>query len=160
MYVFFPLLTDSGVFEALILIVLDADAVIKCLATAVATGILLFVSPAISGTPMTPLTIPGGLIVFISSWLYVKSPAEKKSEEQDPSWKLGDKISKCLPCIPASRFPFPVELFTNIRLVIKVHYTSTRNSNHSHYHHFPRNSDISRTHCTCAAFNIHHTLTI
>ncbi|PMD62276.1 uncharacterized protein K444DRAFT_627235 [Hyaloscypha bicolor E] len=52
-----------------------ADAVIKCLATAVATGILLFLSPAISGTSMTPLAVPGGLIVFISSWLYVTSPA-------------------------------------------------------------------------------------
>ena len=62
---------------------LDADAVIKCLASAVSTGILLFMSPAISGTTMTPLTIPGGLLVFISSWLYVKSPAEKSAESED-----------------------------------------------------------------------------
>ncbi|KAH8764790.1 UDP-galactose transporter [Hyaloscypha finlandica] len=59
-----------------------ADAVIKCLATAVATGILLFLSPAISGTSMTPLTVPGGLIVFISSWLYVTSPAVKSPDEE------------------------------------------------------------------------------
>lgn len=81
---------------------LDADAVIKCLATAVATGILLFVSPAISGTSMTPLTVPGGLIVFISSWLYVTSPAEKSTDEEASSWSLGDEVLKYLPCLPAS----------------------------------------------------------
>jgi hypothetical protein len=85
---------------------LDADAVIKCLASAVATGILLFLSPAISGTSMTPLTVPGGLIVFISSWLYVKSAPKKSAEEEAPKLSLGQQISEHLPCIPASEPSF------------------------------------------------------
>ncbi|KAK0109322.1 hypothetical protein ONS96_003141 [Cadophora gregata f. sp. sojae] len=55
-----------------------ANAVIKCLATAVATGILLYISPILFGTTMAPLIIPGGLIVFITSWLYMESPAPKR----------------------------------------------------------------------------------
>ncbi|XMA07251.1 hypothetical protein WAI453_000042 [Rhynchosporium graminicola] len=55
-----------------------ANAVIKCLATAVATGILLYISPILFGTTMAPLIIPGGLIVFITSWLYMECPAPKR----------------------------------------------------------------------------------
>ncbi|KAH9217737.1 nucleotide-sugar transporter-domain-containing protein, partial [Leptodontidium sp. 2 PMI_412] len=55
-----------------------ANAVIKCLATAIATGILLYISPILFGTTMAPLIIPGGLIVFITSWLYMEYPAPKR----------------------------------------------------------------------------------
>ncbi len=58
--------------------ILRCDAVVKCLATAVATGTLLYLSPLIFGTKMTPLTVPGGLIVFISSYLYLISPVPKR----------------------------------------------------------------------------------
>lgn len=72
---------------------LDANAVVKCLASAVATGILLYISPILFGTEMTPLTIPGGLIVFISSWLYMDSPPPKEIivpaiKEDPPEGKL------------------------------------------------------------------------
>ncbi|KAK2624938.1 hypothetical protein QTJ16_005307 [Diplocarpon rosae] len=55
-----------------------ANAVIKCLATAVATGILLYVSPILFGTNTSPLIVPGGLVVFISSYLYMEFPAAKR----------------------------------------------------------------------------------
>ncbi|CAL3967738.1 unnamed protein product [Diplocarpon coronariae] len=55
-----------------------ANAVIKCLATAVATGILLYISPILFGTNTAPLIFPGGLIVFISSYLYMEFPAAKR----------------------------------------------------------------------------------
>jgi len=59
----------------------DADAVIKCLATAVSTGILLYVSPLLFGTPMNPLIAPGAIIVLVSSWMYVESALPKDQEE-------------------------------------------------------------------------------
>ncbi|KAG4441639.1 hypothetical protein IFR05_002846 [Cadophora sp. M221] len=55
-----------------------ANAVIKYLATAVATGVLLYISPILFGTTMAPLIIPGGLIVFVTSWLYMECPAPKR----------------------------------------------------------------------------------
>ena len=117
---------------------LDADAVIKCLATAVATGILLFLSPAISGTSMTPLAVPGGLIVFISSWLYVTSPAVKSPDEEVPKPTFGAGISKYFPCIPASRLKLllPQHLLTAVP-VNKIHYPPLRNNNHNPNHHPP-----------------------
>ena len=96
-------LYPASLMEIRILTVLDADAVIKCLATAVATGILLFLSPVISGTSMTPLTVPGGLIVFISSWLYVTSSAKKSEDEPAAKPSLAESICKYVPCLPVSQ---------------------------------------------------------
>ncbi|KAL2071809.1 hypothetical protein VTL71DRAFT_13044 [Oculimacula yallundae] len=69
-----------------------ANAVIKCLATAVATGILLYISPILFGTTMAPLIIPGGLIVFITSWLYMECPAPKK-----PAVTFSDELPRKRP---------------------------------------------------------------
>lgn len=63
------------------LILIDADAVVKCLATAVATGILLYISPILFAIEMSPLIIPGGLIVFISSWLYMEAAPPKDQQQ-------------------------------------------------------------------------------
>ncbi|KAI9151909.1 CMP-sialic acid transporter 1 [Paramyrothecium foliicola] len=57
-----------------------ADAVVKCFATAVATGILLYLSPIFFGTPLSFLVLPGTVIVFVASWLYMENPAP-----QDPT---------------------------------------------------------------------------
>ncbi|KAL0939567.1 UDP-galactose transporter [Colletotrichum truncatum] len=54
-----------------------ADAVIKCFATAVATGILLYVSPILFGTSLSFLVLPGTVVVFIASWLYMDNPPPK-----------------------------------------------------------------------------------
>jgi hypothetical protein len=55
--------------------------VIKCLATAVATGILLYISPILFGTERNPLVLPGAIIVLVSSWLYVESALPKEAQE-------------------------------------------------------------------------------
>ncbi|KAE8451413.1 hypothetical protein EG329_004042 [Mollisiaceae sp. DMI_Dod_QoI] len=68
-----------------------ANAVVKCLASAVATGILLYLSPILFGTAMSPLTIPGGLIVFISSWLYMDSPPPKDPNKDTLKEELPEK---------------------------------------------------------------------
>ncbi|KAK1979657.1 UDP-galactose transporter [Colletotrichum cereale] len=54
-----------------------ADAVIKCFATAVATGILLYVSPVLFGTTLSFLVLPGTVVVFVASWLYMDNPPPK-----------------------------------------------------------------------------------
>ncbi|OLN96061.1 CMP-sialic acid transporter 2 [Colletotrichum chlorophyti] len=54
-----------------------ADAVIKCFATAVATGILLYVSPILFGTSLSFLVLPGTVVVFVASWLYMDNPPPK-----------------------------------------------------------------------------------
>ena len=66
----------------------DADAVVKCLASAVATGTLLFLSPILFGTDVNPLVIPGGFIVFSSSWLYMEAAPPKKNptEKRDTAF--------------------------------------------------------------------------
>jgi hypothetical protein len=53
--------------------------VVKCFATAVATGILLYLSPIFFSTPLSFLVLPGTVIVFVASWLYMENPAP-----QDP----------------------------------------------------------------------------
>ncbi|RDA86150.1 hypothetical protein CP532_3056 [Ophiocordyceps camponoti-leonardi (nom. inval.)] len=72
-----------------------ADAVVKCLATAVATGILLFISPILFGTELGSLVIPGTLIVFVSSWLYMMYPASAPPTTQAEA--VRDHDSKRLP---------------------------------------------------------------
>ncbi|KAF9767864.1 hypothetical protein IL306_014907 [Fusarium sp. DS 682] len=54
-----------------------ADAIIKCFATAFATGILLFIAPLISNTTLSFLVVPGTLIIFVASWLYMENPPAK-----------------------------------------------------------------------------------
>ena len=48
-----------------------ADAIIKCFATAMSTGILLYVSPILFGVEMSFLVLPGTTVVFIATWLYM-----------------------------------------------------------------------------------------
>lgn len=62
-----------------------ADAVIKCFATAFATAILLYISPILFGTSLSFLVIPGTIVVFIASWLYMDNPPPKDPNAPPPS---------------------------------------------------------------------------
>ncbi|KAK1964718.1 UDP-galactose transporter [Colletotrichum sublineola] len=68
-----------------------ADAVIKCFATAVATGILLYVSPVLFGTKLSFLVLPGTVVVFVASWLYMDNPPPK-----DPNPPTNEHQNKSL----------------------------------------------------------------
>lgn len=61
-----------------------ADAIIKCFATAVSTGILLYLSPILFGAEMSFLVLPGTLVVFISTWLYMEAAPPKPSPNSIP----------------------------------------------------------------------------
>lgn len=50
-----------------------ADAIIKCFATAMATAILLYISPILFGVDMSFLVLPGTSVVFIATWLYMEA---------------------------------------------------------------------------------------
>ncbi|GAM87621.1 hypothetical protein ANO11243_056480 [Dothideomycetidae sp. 11243] len=63
-----------------------ADALIKCFATAVSTGILLYIAPMIFHVPLSFLVIPGSVSVFAATWLYLDSPPTAKPATTD-SWK-------------------------------------------------------------------------
>ena len=61
-----------------------ADAIIKCFATAVSTGILLYLSPILFGAEMSFIVLPGTLVVFISTWLYMEAAPPKSSPNLTP----------------------------------------------------------------------------
>lgn len=72
-----------------------ADAIIKCFATAISTGILLYISPILFGVGMSFLVLPGTAVVFIATWLYmdaspprssVPAPAVQLSEPSERSF--------------------------------------------------------------------------
>ncbi|KAF4962840.1 hypothetical protein FSARC_9083 [Fusarium sarcochroum] len=62
-----------------------ADAIVKCFATAFATGILLFIAPLISDTSLSFLVVPGTLIIFVASWLYMENPPAKPTNMKPKS---------------------------------------------------------------------------
>ena len=61
-----------------------ADAIIKCFATAVSTGILRYLSPIFFGAEMSILVLPGTLVVFISTWLYMEAAPPKSAPNLIP----------------------------------------------------------------------------
>lgn len=75
-----------------------ADAIIKCFATAVSTGILLYLSPILFGAEMSFLVLPGTLVVFISTWLYMETappkPSPKSMPEQAPPTMLSQSSER------------------------------------------------------------------
>ncbi|KHO11536.1 PLC-like phosphodiesterase, TIM beta/alpha-barrel domain protein [Metarhizium robertsii ARSEF 23] len=58
----------------------DANAIVKCLATAIATAILIFLSPIFFGTTFNFLIVPGSIVVFGASWLYAMNPTPKPNK--------------------------------------------------------------------------------
>lgn len=68
-----------------ILIVGDADAVIKCFATAISTALLLYISPILFGVSMTAMVIPGTMVVFLATWLYMEGTPAKHPNAAPPT---------------------------------------------------------------------------
>jgi hypothetical protein len=62
----------------------------------VATGILLSVSPVLFSTPWNFLVLPGTLIVFVSSWMYMDNPPPKESAVSASTGKGGPSIFRRL----------------------------------------------------------------
>lgn len=57
--------------ECLLSLTSDADAIIKCFATALSTGILLDIVPILNGTEANPIIFIGAILVFAASWFYI-----------------------------------------------------------------------------------------
>ncbi|CAJ2502194.1 Uu.00g095880.m01.CDS01 [Anthostomella pinea] len=53
-----------------------ADVVIKCLATGITTALLVYFSSLLFGLPLTPVAIVGTIIIFLSSWTYMREPVK------------------------------------------------------------------------------------
>ncbi len=60
--------------------ILDADAVIKCFATAVSTGILLYISPIFFDVDFSFILVPGTVLVFVATWLYMEAAPLRKGK--------------------------------------------------------------------------------
>ncbi|PNS13753.1 UDP-galactose transporter [Sphaceloma murrayae] len=60
-----------------------ADALVKCFATSVSTGILLYLAPIFFHVPLSFLVIPGSITVFVATWLYIDSGS--KAQEWPPT---------------------------------------------------------------------------
>ncbi|TQV90396.1 cmp-sialic acid transporter [Cordyceps javanica] len=67
-----------------------ADAVIKCLATAIGTTILISASPILFGTSFTLLIVPGSIVIFLSSGLYITLAGPKPSITASTREKVGE----------------------------------------------------------------------
>jgi len=63
-----------------------SDALVKCFATAVSTGILLYVAPLIFHVPLSFLVLPGTITVFAATYLYLDNPAPKPTPAAN-DWK-------------------------------------------------------------------------
>ncbi|KAF3906365.1 hypothetical protein ABW20_dc0104306 [Dactylellina cionopaga] len=68
-----------------------ADAMIKCMATALSTGLLLTVSHILFGNPPTFAFLPGVFVVYYAIWAYLK-----QRSPLDPE-KLSDSADKEIP---------------------------------------------------------------
>ena len=64
-----------------------ADALVKCFASAVATGILLYVAPMVFAVPLSFLVIPGTITVFVATWLYIDSAKPKEEISVVGEWE-------------------------------------------------------------------------
>ena len=65
----------------------DADALIKCFATAISTAILLYLSPLYFDVDFSFLVIPGTVIVFLATYLYMFSAPPKPAAPAQPVLK-------------------------------------------------------------------------
>ena len=74
-----------GVKISMLIDAIDADAVIKCFATAVSTGILLYLSPILFHADFSALVIPGTIVVFISTYMYMDATPPKTNTMAGPS---------------------------------------------------------------------------
>ncbi|KAK5032609.1 hypothetical protein LTS07_004019 [Exophiala sideris] len=58
-----------------------ADAIAKCFATAISTAILLYLAPLLFHTEFSFLMLPGTLIVFIATWMYMETASPRETQE-------------------------------------------------------------------------------
>jgi hypothetical protein len=97
--------------EVVLLINTDADAVIKCFATAISTALLLYISPIFFGVQMGTMVIPGTMVVLLATWLYMEATPPKDSNApavKPPQFSLGplSKISTTVtPLLPCQVCP-------------------------------------------------------
>jgi len=60
----------------------------------VATGILLYVSPILFGTKLGFLVVPGTVVVFVASWLYMDNPPPKNPGLAADGGRKGSAFSR------------------------------------------------------------------
>lgn len=90
----------------------DADAVVVCLATTVATSLILCTSPLLFDTGFSPLVIPGGLIAVISFGLYMEAgPREEEDLPKDQQLDL---------CSPSSVRKSLVDVLFKVRIILNT----------------------------------------
>jgi hypothetical protein len=65
----------------------DADALIKCFATAISTAILLYLSPLYFDVDFSFLVIPGTVVVFLATYLYMVSTPKPTAPPAQPELK-------------------------------------------------------------------------
>jgi hypothetical protein len=70
----------------------DADAVIKCFSTAVATAILLYISPILFHVSFSFFALPGTLLVFTATWLYVIGGSPPSPPNANPPKESGSDL--------------------------------------------------------------------
>lgn len=63
----------------------DADAVIKCFATAVSTAILLYIAPILFNVDFSALVLPGTCVVFLATWLYMEASRQERNPATTPA---------------------------------------------------------------------------
>ncbi|KAF2839219.1 hypothetical protein M501DRAFT_772361 [Patellaria atrata CBS 101060] len=105
-----------------------ADALVKCLATAIATSILLYVSPILFHVWFNPLVIPGSMVVFLATWLYMEAtPKGGLNSIQATSTLLGgsSKVMRTISSFAPGGRLRGIGLLTNllVSLVIISHLT-------------------------------------
>jgi hypothetical protein len=83
----------------------DADAVIKCFSTAVATAILLYVSPILFHVSFSFFALPGTLLVFTATWLYVIGGSPPSPPSANPPKESGpESVSRLSRFFPKVTF--------------------------------------------------------
>jgi hypothetical protein len=94
---------------------------IKCFATAISTGVLLFIAPILFGASSSPVVIPGASIVLIASWLYIEGAIPSVHAEQTrPASPSNESTIRNI----ASRFRIWVLLLaiaTTTAIVVYIH---------------------------------------
>lgn len=86
----------------------DADAVIKCFATAFSTAILLYLAPFLFDVKFSLLVVPGTLVVFMATWLYVETAPVRSSAANAHS-----------PFDPAEKSPPPCQLELLVSIITR-----------------------------------------
>ncbi|KAK5053699.1 hypothetical protein LTR84_001660 [Exophiala bonariae] len=70
-----------------------ADAVVKCFATAFSTAILLYLAPFLFDVKFSALVIPGTLVVFMATWLYIETAMKPAATHAQPEAATNEKAS-------------------------------------------------------------------